>query len=520
MAAGDIVQSGASWDYAASTTVTLSSTTSGNKLIAVCLGDAAFSSLTGSGWTQRVAETTDPYCYIYERSTSGGETSITYTQDAEGDVHLAVYEVEGDASVTWDTASLSASNPDSGTGTSSSVTSDTPLSGASSLAIVGNLAWDYDYSFPLTNSFTVDHSPDTEGGDTFPYGVVGHKAITGTSAVTVGSSWDVSETYSIGLGIWNIGGAEQFVTPGLVTQSVTAFAPTVTPGAAYVTPGLVSQPVTAHNPTVTPGVAYITPGVADQTTVAYDPSVIQQQFIEPGLVQQLTTAYDPTVTPGVAYIDPGLVTQAVTSFAPQVEPGVAYIDPGLVTQSVTAHDPTVLAGEVFIGPDLATSNITAYDPTVTPGVAYVTPGLVDQSITAFDPYVYQDQFVEPGVATSTVTAHDPTVLRGTVYLEANFVQQLTVAYGPTVTPGTAYITPDPATSTVTAYDPTLYLEQLIDAGVVTQTVQGFAPLVLSTARPVATAAAGGWDTGPTGGQNLHDYTSDASDATWIEDTPA
>jgi hypothetical protein len=38
------------------------------------------------------------------------------------------------------------------------------------------------------------------------------------------------------------------------------------------------------------------------------------------------------------------------------------------------------------------------------------------------------------------------------------------------------------------------------------------------ARPTSTVAAGNWDTGPTPGQNLHDYTSDTSDATWIEDT--
>ena len=38
------------------------------------------------------------------------------------------------------------------------------------------------------------------------------------------------------------------------------------------------------------------------------------------------------------------------------------------------------------------------------------------------------------------------------------------------------------------------------------------------ARPASTIAAGDWDTGPTTGQNLHTYTSDGSDATYIEDT--
>jgi len=40
------------------------------------------------------------------------------------------------------------------------------------------------------------------------------------------------------------------------------------------------------------------------------------------------------------------------------------------------------------------------------------------------------------------------------------------------------------------------------------------------ARPASTVTASSWDTGPTTGQNLHTYTSDDSDATWIEDTTA
>jgi hypothetical protein len=40
------------------------------------------------------------------------------------------------------------------------------------------------------------------------------------------------------------------------------------------------------------------------------------------------------------------------------------------------------------------------------------------------------------------------------------------------------------------------------------------------ARPASTVTAGDWDTGPTTGQNLHDYASDDSDTTYIEDTTA
>jgi hypothetical protein len=42
--------------------------------------------------------------------------------------------------------------------------------------------------------------------------------------------------------------------------------------------------------------------------------------------------------------------------------------------------------------------------------------------------------------------------------------------------------------------------------------------VNQTLRPASTVTAGDWDTAPTGGQSLDGYTSDESDATWIEDT--
>ena len=41
-----------------------------------------------------------------------------------------------------------------------------------------------------------------------------------------------------------------------------------------------------------------------------------------------------------------------------------------------------------------------------------------------------------------------------------------------------------------------------------------------TLRPASTVTAASWDTAPTGGQSLSGYTSDESDATWIEDTTA
>ena len=63
---------------------------------------------------------------------------------------------------------------------------------------------------------------------------------------------------------------------------------------------------------------------------------------------------------------------------------------------------------------------------------------------------------------------------------------------------------------------TLETSGVINAGgSIAASVTSFVNQVL---RPASTIGAGDWDTGPTGGQSLDGYTSDESDATYIEDT--
>lgn len=158
------------------------------------------------------------------------------------------------------------------------------------------------------------------------------------------------------------------------------------------------------------------------------------QSITPGLVTQSVTAFDPTVTPGTAYIVP---------------PEVVW--PGGMTKA-EGFDPTITTGEVFITPAVVTQLVTAHDPTLTVGETFVTPALVSQLVTTFAPSVTFEQFASPDLAQSLAAAYDP--------------------------------------------------------------------IVRMILRPAATISAGGWDTGPTPAGDLDANTSDDSDATWIEATPA
>ena len=128
-------------------------------------------------------------------------------------------------------------------------------------------------------------------------------------------------------------------------------------------------------------------------------------------------------------------------------------------------------------------------------------------------------------ASQTVNATWTTAESGTILLVA-----ITVSSGPVLETrsDTGAITPAgaPKKQAITKETGTL-----TSAGVVNRTQQRNKTLVGVTAlagdiatqkyiirRPDATVAAGGWDTGPTSGQSLHGYTSDASDSTWIETT--
>jgi hypothetical protein len=107
------------------------------------------------------------------------------------------------------------------------------------------------------------------------------------------------------------------------------------------------------------------------------------------------------------------------------------------------------------------------------------------------------QDISPALTQQLVTVNAPTVSPGSVDVSPALKQQLASTFNPTLAPGSVDISP----------------------GLVQQLLSAFATKVLMILRPASTISADGWDTGPTPGQNLHDYTSDDSDSTYIEDTP-
>lgn len=206
MAAGDIVQAVA-WADFGTDTITVSSSqgspstwatpTSGNTIVVVALTDSGISTAP-SGFSQVNGGGTGPYAYMYRKTSAGTETTISTVFTGSDDNAMHVYEIEGTCA--YDTGP-SVANTASATSLASG--SSGTLSGSTSIAIVGALAWDYGEDITFDSGYTTDLN-DTATSGTTPYTGSGYKALTGTTATSTTASWTNSAAAVIVLGVFTV----------------------------------------------------------------------------------------------------------------------------------------------------------------------------------------------------------------------------------------------------------------------------------------------------------------------------
>ena len=108
------------------------------------------------------------------------------------------------------------------------------------------------------------------------------------------------------------------VTPGIVSLTLTGYAPTVTAPAA-VTPGAATLTLTGFAPTV--GVSVnVTPGVGTLTLTGFAPSVTAPATVTPSAASLVLTGFAPTVAVagGAVNLTPASATLTLTGYAPDV----------------------------------------------------------------------------------------------------------------------------------------------------------------------------------------------------------
>ncbi len=113
----------------------------------------------------------------------------------------------------------------------------------------------------------------------------------------------------------------QGVTPPLLDQAGTVYAPTVTPGQVTVSPSLISQAGTVYAPVVSAGSVTISPSRIEQAGATLAPDLIPGGLVlSPGLITQDGTVFEPSLSvPGAGAMLPGLLAQDGLTFAPNVQ---------------------------------------------------------------------------------------------------------------------------------------------------------------------------------------------------------
>jgi len=229
-------------------------------------------------------------------------------------------------------------------------------------------------------------------GGIHTYGTVG------TSDVTVGYNSIQDETALLAVAIKeSAGGGGTTLSPSLLTNSQTFYAPTVSAGAVSLTPSLYSNAQTFYAATVSQGGA--------------------TQALTPGLFSNSSTFYAPTVTPGSVTLTPGLFSNSQTFYSPSVvaEGGPQTLTPSLVSNTNEFYAANVTTGAVTITPALFANTNTFFAPTVSQGFA--------------------DQTLTPSLAVNTQQFFTAIVTTGGVTLTPSLFSNVSTFYAPLVTGG-------------------------------------------------------------------------------------
>lgn len=328
------------------------------------------------------------------------------------------------------------------------------------------------------------------------------------------------------------GGSSQSLTPGLLTQSKTIFAPTALPGATSVLPSLYSQTKTFFSPTVSTGALSVQPSLFSLSKTFFSPTVVRKSITSigsSGVVRPGQTSV------AIASENMGTLTSvavngvAVTSLSATGGSGT-FTMPALTDGQISGLFGTEKSAAATNGTDVVTQYIVDYQPPsgfsfttlsgsinqTETGVGYgFSPALAVNDQILFDPtkgYVdeqgnhYSDtpetqlmwhieyatgiarsfnytaesvaQTLSPSLITRSKTFHAATITTGAVSLLPTPLTVGKTVFSPTVTLGAVAITPPLLTQSKIFYGGSVSANtQFLSAPIVTQSKSLFAPSI-------------------------------------------
>lgn len=233
---------------------------------------------------------------------------------------------------------------------------------------------------------------------------------------------------------WN----DQTVTPGVLSLTLTTFAPTVTAtNNKLVTPSVVSLSLSTFAPVVS-APQLVTPVTKSLSLTTFAPTVSAPRLLTPSVAALSLSTFAPSVnTPRL--VMPSAASLNLTGFAPTVSTP-RLVTPSTRSLSLTTFAPDVqvtTGGDVVVIPQTKALTLTTFVPVVS-APRTVIPSTAQLVLSAFAPVVQLPKLITPTTRSFTLTAFAPNVQAG--------------SGGVTIVPGTL-------TLIMTSYEPNIFISQ-------------------------------------------------------------
>lgn len=446
MAFGDTVQAVQNSASSGNVTVTFSSATAGNLLVAVWARSNASSGFTiPSGWAaiQSAALAPGPNLagvFLYKIA-AGGETSLTteFTADA-GNVRALVAEIEGPFDGTpldqsaEDESNLSSTDTSQPSGTTGTTAQADELALA---AFTADSAGNVTDGRAYTNSFAEVIFGSTTDAAARAAVILAKRVLTATG--TYSTTFSTTDT---GDEMWG---------------AIATFKKAVS-GGITVTPSIAAAVATTSAPAAVSGSISPTPTGASSVARSTDPAaVLGSLAIEPTGAFCLASITGPTDIAGSLVLTPGSSEAIAETTAPTAQLGSLVITPGGASAIAETTDPTVNeGGNVIVTPEIAAAVALVTAPETVLGSLVVEPGGAEALAAIVDPAgILSSLTLMPAGAESQVAVVSPVVSLGSLIVIPATSAAISSISDPAVVLGSLLVVPGSSVAIAKVTDPSV-----------------------------------------------------------------
>ena len=213
---------------------------------------------------------------------------------------------------------------------------------------------------------------------------------------------------------------EEFLTPGLFTNSNTFYTQTVTPGAVSLTPSLFTGSNNFYSAIVSQGGVVLHPSLYANANTFYTQIVSPGSVtLTPALLVNSNSFYNQSISLGAVNLTPNLFTNSSTFYAHRIT-GAGALLPVLFVNNNVFYNDTVTAGQVDLTASLYANSNTFYAQTIANvgSNQELTPSLFVNSSNFYIETISSDYALSAELLVNTNSIYNSEINVGAVDLTA------------------------------------------------------------------------------------------------------